>query len=75
MIDPTTRRPEYWRNFAFLFAAVMVLNLVGGIILVLLGSMSGWINVALGLLFTAQTVMYFRYWRRAKREDVESRQS
>lgn len=66
--DPRTRRPEFWRNFAILFAAVLVLNLVGGIVLVALGSMSGWINVALSALFAAQTVMYFRYWRRPKQD-------
>ncbi|MFF1572484.1 hypothetical protein ACFVWR_07020 [Leifsonia sp. NPDC058292] len=68
MTDPSARRPEYWRNFAWLFTAVTALNLVGGVILVIVGSASGWINVALGLIFTTQTVMYFRHWRKARRE-------
>ena len=66
--DPRTRRPEFWRNFAWVFASVATLSLVGGVVLVVLGSPTGWINVALGLIFATQSVLYFRLYRRMKRE-------
>lgn len=75
MTDSKTRRPEFWRDLAWMFAGVVALNLVGGIVLVVLGSPSGWVNVALGLIFTIQTVLYFRYWRSAKRELEDGRRA
>ncbi|WP_431220901.1 hypothetical protein [Leifsonia xyli] len=66
MTDPRTRRPEYWRNFAWAFAGVAALSLAGGIVLVVAGSPTGWVNVGLGIIFASQAVLYFRSFRRAK---------
>ncbi len=75
MADPKTR-PEFWRNFALLFTGVSLLSVVCGVVLLTLGALSGWINVALGLIFAPQAVMYFRLWRKMKHDtegDQESR--
>ncbi|MGN7799034.1 hypothetical protein [Leifsonia sp. 22587] len=69
MTDPKTPRPEFWRNLAWGFAGVAALNLVGGIVLVVFGRANGWINVVLGLICVHQTMIYFRLWKKAGREE------
>jgi hypothetical protein len=72
--DPKTRGPKFWRNFGWLFVGVSLLNLVCGIVLVILGTPTGSVNIALGLIFAPQAVVYFRYWRKTKRELEDGRQ-
>ena len=68
MTDPKTRRPEYWRNFAWVMAAGSALMLVGGVVGLVLGGRTSWLNIGLGVIFAGQAVGYFRTYRRTKRE-------
>lgn len=68
MTDPKTRRPEFWRNLGWLFAAAALVGMVGGIIVVVDGSRTGWLNLGLGVLFAIQSTLYFTHYRRARRE-------
>ncbi|MDR6612613.1 uncharacterized membrane protein YhaH (DUF805 family) [Leifsonia sp. 1010] len=68
MTDPRSRRPEFWRNFAWTFAVAAAVGVTAGIVLLLLGSPSGWINVLLGALIGFQSFTYFRAYRRTRHE-------
>jgi uncharacterized membrane protein YhaH (DUF805 family) len=62
--DPRTRRPEFWRNLGWVFAAAATV----GIIVVIGGSRAGRLNMGLGVFFAVQSVLYFVHYGRAKRE-------
>ena len=68
MTDPTTRRPEFWRNMGFVYAAAACLCLIGGVLVISAGVTTGWFGIGLGLLSSVLAVGYFRRYRLAKRE-------
>jgi uncharacterized membrane protein len=47
-----------------MFAIVALVSLVGGALIVFLGSWSGWINIGLSIVFAVQSIGYFRLYRR-----------
>ncbi|MFF9562263.1 hypothetical protein ACF1AJ_02825 [Leifsonia sp. NPDC014704] len=73
MTDPHTRGLRFWRNFAWMFAGVSLLNLVCGVVLVVLGTPTGWVNIALGIIFAGQAILYLWYYRQATREQAGDR--
>ncbi|WP_285113737.1 hypothetical protein [Leifsonia sp. fls2-241-R2A-40a] len=68
MTDPSTRRPVYWRNFAWVMTVGAALMFGAGIFGVVIGGATGWLNIGLGVIFTVQAVVNFRQYERAKRQ-------
>lgn len=72
--DPGSTRPKLWLVFGWLFAACSVACLTIGTWIVIAGSVVGWVNIALGVIFMPQSVLYFRQYRRLRESDRSDEQ-